>query len=98
MDDTRMFRTATVPVILCCALSASLLAVEKPVAPPPPTPIPEREPEAPAPKDFPRGDALESVSALMQALQGRDEKLVLIDARGEKAYSEGHLPQARNIQ
>ena len=53
--------------------------------------------ESPAPKDYPRAGALVSTVMLAKWIETRTEKLVIVDARGDDDYAQGHLPQARNI-
>lgn len=58
---------------------------------------PKAVPEPPAPKEFARKEALVEIEDLRKLIAARDRKLVIIDARNQEQYLEGHLPDARNI-
>ena len=53
--------------------------------------------EAPAPKEYPRADALVSTENLAKLIAAKDPKLVLIDARNDVDYIAAHIPGARNL-
>lgn len=53
--------------------------------------------EPPAPRDFPRAEALAAPAAIAKLIKDRDPKLVVIDARNHERYLIGHIPGARNI-
>jgi thiosulfate/3-mercaptopyruvate sulfurtransferase len=54
--------------------------------------------EPPAPKEFPRAEALLSTAALADATHQGAANLVLIDARSRAAFESGHLPGAFKIE
>jgi len=54
--------------------------------------------EPPAPKEFPRAEALSSTPALADEMHQGGGKLVLLDARNRAAFESGHLPGAFNLE
>jgi thiosulfate/3-mercaptopyruvate sulfurtransferase len=83
---------ACVTFVISCACFAGDQGVDTATVPHA-TPVPEAQ----APTEFVRADALIDTEALAKLIDSRDPKLVVIDARNEENYGAGHLPGARNI-
>jgi rhodanese-related sulfurtransferase len=54
--------------------------------------------EPPAPKEFPRAEALVSTAALAEEMHQAAARLVLLDARSRAAFEAGHLPGACSLE